>query len=68
MIEDDWGYQACSLEDLPNATDIATLSEEAEILVNTVLTYGVGSVHYWLHRLAALAYLRAIGASERLVV
>ena len=49
--EEDWVYLACRLDDKPerDATD------NDEVFINTVGTFGVGSAAYWWSRLVAIA-------------
>ena len=45
--ERDWGLQACSLIPSRRAP-----TDQDEVYVNTVGTYGIGSASYWWNRLA----------------
>lgn len=47
---DDWGWQACAVDQPPDAGDL----DLWELWLNTVGTYGVGSASYWWGRLGAL--------------
>jgi hypothetical protein len=49
--EEDWGYLACRAEE----GAVQKITEEDELYVNTVGTFGVGSASYWWARLAAVA-------------
>ena len=48
--EEDWGYLACRAEE----GSVEEITNEHEIYINTVGTFGVGSAAYWWSRLAAV--------------
>ena len=55
VTEDDWGLQACMVEGEGRQKP----SDDDEVLLNTVGTFGISSAGYWWGRLAA-AIVRAI--------
>ncbi len=48
--EEDWGYLACRAEE----GSVDDITDQHEVYINTVGTFGVGSAAYWWSRLAAV--------------
>ena len=55
VAKEDWGLQACTID----GKGMHQLNDEAEVLLNTVGTFGISSAGYWWGRLAA-AIVRAM--------